>query len=54
MKIIEFLQKIGITNLAAAAESHCGDGDTTEKLITAVNKSKKENSNGKDPDPSPA
>jgi hypothetical protein len=53
MKIIEFLQKIGITNFGPAAEGHCGAGDTPDQPKTEVNKSKKDDSTREDPDPSP-
>ena len=52
MKIIEFLQKIGITNFGTIAESHCVAGDTPDKLKTEVNKSKKDDRTREDPDPS--
>ena len=53
MKIIEFLQKIGITNFGVAAENHCGTGDTSHKSTNDVKKSKQDDSACEDRDPSP-
>ena len=53
MKIIEFLQQIGITNFGAGVGSHCGTGVTPDALKTKVNKSQKDGSAGEETDLSP-
>ena len=53
MKIIEFLQQIGITNFGAGVGSHSGTGVTPDALKTKVNKSQKDGSAGEETDLSP-
>jgi hypothetical protein len=52
MKTIEFLQKIGITNVGGAAGSDAGSRKIPDGLMTDVSKSPKDSSSKQDPDPS--